>query len=920
MKTPLLLLLIICFKSHVFSQNKTDSVYSNAITEFYGKAYQHLYTQEDSAYYYFNKINSMAIKHGDFESLISSISASNKTAGHFYNLERMKTNLERLDSIVLKNDSELKKTENYLIYINSIWLDKGLYYFRLNDYDKSRKAFQAIITSIETLNSRKLNIYLIDLLTSAYSFIAKMYVNDGKYNLAKDYYTKNIHFLESNKADDIVKINRTYSLLAEVLKNQKQLDSSNSYFNKSLKYNLVNNGSSSSIVTEANHLLENYLNQSQIDSANYYLNIIKKNLPDKHPRWNVYYEAKAKIHIATGAYEMAEEELQIALDLIKQKWKNQPHNDVAEAYNNIGLLHAKFKNPTKALENYNLALQQFSEINNSSTINQTVVLKILKNKALALNSLKLYSENLLTIDQALETLDQLKPTFKSNTDKLFLMEEAFPVFESGLEAVYNLYQETKQDSLLDKAFYYSEKSKSVLLLEAILSTKATKFANIPKDIIEKEQLLKSKINHLEKQINHTKNQALEDRLFDVKNNYRELITTIENRYKTYYDLKYNSKVINIKELQTLLDTKDALLSYFYGNHHIYTITITKNSKHITRCKLNNDLENNIVSLYKLLNNPKSNLEELNSKSFYLYTKLVAPNIDNLSHKNLIIVTDGLLNYIPFSSFSTNGRAKYVIENHAISYVNSATLFKQLSEKEGINNKVLAFAPSFDASINGNLMPLPNNQTEAEDILNYFNGKTLTNTQATLQNFNTESEHYGLLHFATHAILNDETPEYSYLAFQPNNTNSNLLYVSDLYNLNLNTNLVTLSACESGIGNLKRGEGFLSLARGFYFGGASSISSTLWKINDGSTLKIMDAFYKNLSEGNSKSLALQQAQVSFLNENSQNALVHPYYWSGFIISGNTSAIATTNNWLWYVAIGVVLLLIIGLLVKKNQKSS
>ena len=279
-----------------------------------------------------------------------------------------------------------------------------------------------------------------------------------------------------------------------------------------------------------------------------------------------------------------------------------------------------------------------------------------------------------------------------------------------------------------------------------------------------------------------------------------------------------------------------------------------------------------------------------------------------------------MNYIPFSSFSTNGRAKYVIENHAISYVNSATLFKQLSEKEGINNKVLAFAPSFDASINANLMPLPNNQTEAEDILNYFSGKTLTNTQATLQNFNTESEHYGLLHFATHAILNDETPEYSYLAFQPNNTNSNLLYVSDLYNLNLNTNLVTLSACESGIGNLKRGEGFLSLARGFYFGGASSISSTLWKINDGSTLKIMDAFYKNLSEGNSKSLALQQAQVSFLNENSQNALVHPYYWSGFIISGNTSAIATTNNWLWYVAIGVVLLLIIGLLVKKNQKSS
>src|SRR5690606_31436214 len=178
--------------------------------------------------------------------------------------------------------------------------------------------------------------------------------------------------------------------------------------------------------------------------------------------------------------------------------------------------------------------------------------------------------------------------------------------------------------------------------------------------------------------------------------------------KTYYDLKYNSKVINIKELQTLLDTKDALLSYFYGNHNIYTITITKNSKHITRCKLETELENDIVSMYKLLNNPKSNREELNSISFHLYTKLLAPNIKKLSHTGLIIVTDGILNYIPFSSFSTNGRAKYVIENHGISYVNSATLFKQLSEKEGINNKVLAFAPSFDASINSNLLPLPNN--------------------------------------------------------------------------------------------------------------------------------------------------------------------------------------------------------------------
>src|SRR5690554_3283908 len=313
MKLPLFLLILLWSTSHVVAQNNSDSIYDSTITSLYQKAYQYIYSEQDSAFYYFDKINNEAIKHGDFESLISSISASNKTAAHFYNLDKMKTNLKQLDSIVLKNNMALKTTDNYLYYINSIRFDKGIYYFRLNDYKQSRSAFQSIIESTEALKEDELNIYLIDLITSAYSFIAKMYVNDGKYNLAKDYYTKNIHFLESKKADDIVKINRNYSLLAEVLKNQHQLDSSNTYFNKSLKYNLNNNGNSSSIITEANHLLENYLNLSQIDSANYCLNIIKEHLTGKHPRWHVYYEAKAKIHIATGAYEKAEEELQIAL-------------------------------------------------------------------------------------------------------------------------------------------------------------------------------------------------------------------------------------------------------------------------------------------------------------------------------------------------------------------------------------------------------------------------------------------------------------------------------------------------------------------------------------------------------------------------------------------------------------------------------
>lgn len=922
MKTRLLLFIILFSTYNVFGQKKTDSIDADRVNLLYTKIYKYLYSNQDSAYYYLDKVKKEALKNDDIESLINCINASNKSAAHYNNLEKMKTNFKQLDSIFLKNEKELQETENDLYYRNSISFDKGIYYYLLNDNVKSRKAFFSIINTTETLQENEFNVYYIDLLTTAYSYVAKMYFNDGKYDLAKEHYTKTIHLLETKKAEDIKKINRNYSLLAEVLKNQKQYALSNQYFKKSLQHNLNNNGNASSIVTEANHLLENYLSTKQIDSSIYYLKIMKDNLAENHPRWNVYHEAKAKILQAENKYLEAEKELLTALELLKSKWKNQPHNHIAEAYNKIGLLHEKFNNADKALENYNLALQQFSKNNNLATINQTTVLKILKNKAQVLNITTNPKESIKTVNQAIQTLDVLKPSFKNNTDKLFLMEEAFPVFESGLEATYNLYQKTKQDSLIDKAFFYAEKSKSALLLEALLSTKATAFANIPKEIIEQEQVLKSKINHTEKKINRSKSDALQEELFQLKNEYRALITTIETDYKSYYDLKYNSQVITVSEVQNLLKPEDVLLSYFYGNNAIYTIVITKNTKTIQQYKIDKNLENDIITIYQMLNNPKSDLKNLNNKTFNLYKKLVAPNLANLQQKNLIIIADGLLNYIPFSSLNTNPDTNiYLVEDYAVSYANSATLLKQLTEKEGINNEVLAFAPSF-SNTSSSLLPLPNNKAEATAVLNYFKGKTLTTNQATLENFNTESSKYGILHFATHAILDDETPEYSYLAFQPENKpeskKENLLYVSDLYNLNLNTNLVTLSACESGIGNLKRGEGFMSLARGFYFSGASSISSTLWKINDASALSIMDAFYKNLSKKETKDNALQKAQLAFLNTNKQNALVHPYYWSGFVISGNTTAIATNSNLLWYL-FSVVGLILIAVVFRKRRNN-
>ncbi|MCX7550658.1 CHAT domain-containing protein [Xanthomarina sp. F2636L] len=913
MRNILIIILVFISTPIIFAQE------NNHIKELdynFDKAYEHYYTNKDSALYYINKVKEQAIKHHEIEYAIEALITENWAANSNYNLLLIKKNLQQLDSVLTNNSSYIETLDLYNYYKTANSYSKSLYEYELKDYKKALISFKTLVNDTEKIPDFKKYPNIFSLYLTANNFIAKIYSDEGQYKVARQYYEQNLRTIESHPEANLELANNIEILISELYQKEGRFEQANATILKNLSYHTSVSKNSNRIISSYQSVVNNCIHLKQMDSATFYLKKMKENLPKDHPFWYRYHEVKAKVYEVNNEYNLAEKELLTALELIKQKWQNQPHNEVAEIYNSLGNLNAKFKQPKKALEYYNLAIYQFSVDKTNSTINQTSLLKILKNKAEVLNNQELFSESMSTVNLALQTLDQLKPSFKSNADKLFLMAEAFPVFESGLEATYNLYQQSKQDSLIDKAFYYSEKSKSVLLLEAILGTKANKFANIPKQIIEKEQLLKSQINHIEKQLNKTKNKVLEDQLFEVKHTYRELITTIETEYKTYYDLKYNTEVISLSKLQNLLKPNDALVSYFYGNQAIYIITITKSSKSIEQYKIDNLLEDDIVSIYEMLNNPKSNLEKLTNKSFNLYKNLLAPSIENLSQQDLIIVADGLLNYIPFSSISTNGTSNYLIESHTISYVNSATLLNQLLEKEGINNKVLAFAPSFETSSYNSLLSLPNNQTEAEAVLNYFKGKTLTNNQATLNNFNLDGENYGLLHFATHAILNDETPEYSYLAFQPNQTKNNLLYVSDLYNLNLNTNLVTLSACESGIGDLKRGEGFISLARGFYFSGASSISSTLWKINDASALNIMDAFYRNLSKGKNKSLSLQQAQKSFIKANNQNALAHPYYWSGFVISGNTTAITSGYNWIWYLLI-VAGIIIIGVVLKKKK---
>jgi len=560
-------------------------------------------------------------------------------------------------------------------------------------------------------------------------------------------------------------------------------------------------------------------------------------------------------------------------------------------------------------------------------LSKLALVKVLKEKLEALHLL--YKKNgqlqdlkiaFATAQDIIKTLDLLKPEFESKVDKQFLISQMYPAFHSMVTIAYDLYETTKESKYIDDAFYFTEKSKSILLLEAARSTQATSYGGIPEQIIDQEQQFRANIIHLEKKyFNQKSNMVIFDSLFKLKNRYYNFISDIEQDYPKYYDLKYNAEVISLEETAAEIVNGKALLSYFSTNTDLFLIVLENDTKSFYKIPWSTKDKASITKFYTLvskLNN--KDISNIHKEGTILYEKLLKNALNEIKSKELIIISDDILNYIPFEALSTSENpGDYLIKEYQISYANSATMLKELKAKEKAKkNQLLAFAPAFDQNTSkvsadrSNFGPLLHNTTEVANIMNYFPGKSITGSEASLQSFSENSQAYNMIHFATHAAANDENPDYSYLAFtSTDTTKNNLLYVKDLYGYTLTTDLVTLSACQTGLGKLQKGEGMLSLAKGFSYAGAKSLVTTLWKINDQTTSELMQEFYKNLDDSMPKDMALREAKLAYLKNADDDLLTHPYFWSGFMISGDVAPLQSNNSNLWWLFLLVIPVLIL-----------
>ncbi|MDW3651293.1 MAG: CHAT domain-containing protein [Bacteroidia bacterium] len=496
---------------------------------------------------------------------------------------------------------------------------------------------------------------------------------------------------------------------------------------------------------------------------------------------------------------------------------------------------------------------------------------------------------------------------------------------------------------LEHSFSLAENRKSTYLLESIRNTDPERFAGIPAAILEREKQILSDLEKLGGEIQATlasgdssKRQNLLAEERQLTGSYDSLVRLIETEYADYYRIKYKQESISLKSLQNNLKEGSLLLEYYEGAEHLFLIAIDKQSFNFYSLERSSETDS-LLDVFLTLNSNREKIEALGSgedaiKSYVsqakkLYNLLLKEALEGKEYQELIIVPDGKLSYLSFDLLlSEEMEAKnwrdldYLYHSYRIQYAYSATVRYMRSKSTNRANDLFAgFAPKYGSELFSEARDLKRmyqdrvvgelrfSQDEVASIADYYGGNTFLGNAATEGAFKRRAKDYQVLHLAMHAFVNDEEAMYSGLLFAPPGDQDSLedgfLHAFEIYNLDLDAELVILSACNTGQGQYQQGEGVVSLARAFAYSGCPNILMSLWQADDAATRQLMQAYHKELAAGKGKVEALQIARDFYL-ENSD--LTHPYYWGAFALIGDDTPLEKgVFPWGW-VLLGVVII--------------
>lgn len=879
--------------------------------------------------------------------------------------------LENLDNAINVLYKSLETRKKYLgenhLSVSDCYNSLGVVYARKYYYDKSLEAFKK---SFEI--KKKLLGEDHPQIAVSYNAFGVIAFDKGDFSEALDYHQKALAIRLKNFGEDNPQTATTYNNLGNVYYNIEEYEKALECHTKALVIRKKKLGDEHSLVSSSyNNIGLVYWKMEVYDSARINhqkaLEIRKKVFGESHPSVAL---SIMNIGVVLGDEGKFDEAIAQYLNALNLWNKNDIDKsvDLSKIYQNLGDLYYRKKEYDSSLFYIQQALislsPSFSEqdINSNPNLENILSYPSLSNslgiKAKSFNALAETSGE-LNLDSRLKNLqnaaatinvldkltDKMRTEYSGEGSKLFLGEKQSSVFSLAVKNSLSLQQATNNDDFKQRAFYYIEKSKAVVLQDGLAELRAKQFAKLPADLLQDELELKSELAFLETQLQRellkkpgrdsSQILNLESKLFDLRQNYNQLISNIEKNYPAYYELKFNTSTVSASELQNILPQKTLVLNYFVGDHYIYIAAVGSDVFEIAQINRPDDLNELIKKFYTSI--VKSEKDDYISSATKLSELLIKPISSLLNRKEkLVIVPHDALFKIPFEALFFNNESKqsknfsglnYLIKNFDISYHYSATLYintlhdmNVLKGNHNIAKNFIGFAPVFpkgnsfgytvstgnqmdllalsddvlrSVSVDGkNFDELKYSEWEVNSIIDLFSKSNPSDintayfyADAKEDSFKTNVKDYKIIHIASHSFMNEEQPAVSGVIFaQPNDSTfdeDGILYSGETYNVNLNADLVVLSSCESGLGKLFKGEGMMALTRGFLYSGTSNIVFSLWKIPDKHTSELMVEFYRQMISGKTYSESLRQAKLKLI---SNEITARPRSWAGFLMIG------------------------------------
>lgn len=716
-------------------------------------------------------------------------------------------------------------------------------------------------------------------LSVLYRYMSKYSLHEKYLDLASEIIT-NGHFVSPQ---DIFII---HSSKAQILNKTGRLTLANEYYDKALKAI----GDPKTVYTKIlkGHLLagkaKNLIDQGDLSKAQEYLTKLQT-----YKSWElIFFESQARFWMASGKYQMAIEEFDKTITGVTESSSHLEQDGVIANLHLIDL-HlniSKAISRSYLMDGNDIDLDRVSYHLNKGH-------DIIKNRSRLSNR-----------DTDLFNLSHLNSNF----------------YAESISLLTKLYKKTNNPEVLEQAFLFSEKSKAQSLSKKLTTLYFRQTGAIAKQILEKETSLKRKIAICTNDVIRAKKSddqylnQLEQKLLSYKNSLDSLNNIINLENPKPKDII--SKITSIEDIQKKITPKTLLIEYFIEDTTLHVFTVTSTSLNYHVATLTENSKNRIKQFSDLVSSPKPNAENEQVKfiqlSSDLYNTLIKQSLQNTSGKDkLIIVPDGLLRHIPFEVLLTNHESNsmaqlpYLLKKYSVSYANSASLLfnNQAVNNDQVNLKnCLAFSFN-DSTALASAKPtdfrvvrklgddLPGSRKEIVKIAEMVDGTYYFGKEANERNFKKEANNYAILHLAIHGAVDIENPEDSKLHFTQTDDQfeDNLLYMHELAAMDLNAKMAVLSACNSGTGKLEGNEGIISFGRAFRAAGVKSVVASKWEVSDATSPIIMTYFYEALKKGVSKSEALREAKLRFLDNDSDVITASPYFWGSFYVEGSDEPI-------------------------------